>query len=86
VRVQVGNHGDFGSVYPTYGFIYNRPDTGVVTASIAAPAPMPVINPAPSDLRSVAERPGRAYEEVAQAPRPRNRPIDLRVGWTARID
>ena len=27
VRVALGN-GDFGSVYPTYGFIYDRPDQG----------------------------------------------------------
>jgi surface antigen len=79
VRVQVGNRGEFGSVYPTYGFIYNRPDSGIVTASAAAPAPMPAINPAPSDLRPVAERPWRTYEEVAQLPRTRQR-LDLRVG------
>ena len=28
VRVELGRDGTFGSVYPTYGFIYNRPDTG----------------------------------------------------------
>src|SRR5579871_5307840 len=30
VRVGLGGSGEFGSVYPTYGFIYNRPDTGVI--------------------------------------------------------
>ena len=29
VRVGLGRSGDFGSVYPTYGFIYDRPDRGV---------------------------------------------------------
>jgi surface antigen len=55
VRVELGRgYGEFGSVYPTYGFIYNRPDTGYVTASIERPAPQPAINRVPSDLRPVA--------------------------------
>jgi hypothetical protein len=34
VRVQVGyDAGTFGHVYPTYGFIYNRPDDGVAYAA-----------------------------------------------------
>lgn len=33
VRVGLGHSGDFGSVYPTYGFIYDRPDTGVMIAN-----------------------------------------------------
>jgi surface antigen len=28
VRVAMGHNGEFGSVYPTYGFIYDRPDNG----------------------------------------------------------
>jgi len=28
VRVQLRRGGDFGSIYPTHGFIYPRPDTG----------------------------------------------------------
>ena len=32
VRVALGN-GDFGGVYPTYGFIYDRPDKGVMLAN-----------------------------------------------------
>ena len=36
VRVGLGQSGEFGSVYPTYGFIYDRPDSGVM---VAAPAP-----------------------------------------------
>lgn len=69
VRVELGNRGEFGSVYPTYGFIYDRPDTGLVLASVGVPAPQPAINPVPSDLRPVAERPWRITEEVAEAPR-----------------
>ena len=33
VRVGLGRSGDFGSVYPTYGFIYDRPDNGVQVAA-----------------------------------------------------
>lgn len=51
VRVSIGG-GRFGSVYPTYGFIYNRPDTGAVLAR-RAPAPLVAANPAPSDLRAL---------------------------------
>ncbi len=91
VRVQLPSHGDYGSVYPTYGFIYNRPDRGgeVITASAKIPAPMPDINPAPSDLRPVAEQSWHTYEEVAQAPAHAShhrRHLDLRVRAAARIN
>ena len=80
VRVELGRGGTFGSVYPTYGFIYNRPDTGVVMASVARPAPQPDINPVPSDLRPAAERPWRTIEEVAEAPATSpHRGIDLSI-------
>jgi hypothetical protein len=72
VRVGLGQSGGFGSVYPTYGFIYDRPDTGTLLASSATPAPQPALNPAPSDLRPAAERGWQAYEEVAEVP-PRHR-------------
>lgn len=68
VRVQLPTKGEFGSVYPTYGFIYNRPDTGVVAATIDRPAPQPPINKVPSDLRPVAERPWHTIVKVADAP------------------
>jgi surface antigen len=80
VRVELGKAGEFGSVYPTYGFIYNRPDTGLVMASIARPAPQAAINPVPSDLRPAAERPWRMIEEVAESPAGGTRRIDMRVG------
>lgn len=82
VRVELGRAGTFGSVYPTYGFIYNRPDPGTVMASVSRPAPQPDINPIPSDLRPVAERPWRTMEEVAEQPAaPRGR-IDLSLPAT----
>jgi surface antigen len=68
VRVGLGEAGHFGSVYPTYGFIYDRPDTGVMVAASGAPAPQPQLNPVPSDLRSPTERGWHTYEEVAEAP------------------
>ncbi|HEY0181802.1 MAG TPA: CHAP domain-containing protein [Rhodopila sp.] len=83
VRVELGRGGQFGSVYPTYGFIYNRPDTGVVIADISRPAPQPVINQVPSDLRPVAERPWHTtIEEVAEAPATTPRRIDLSINST----
>jgi surface antigen len=75
VRVAVGP-GEFGSVYPTHGFIYGRPDNGVMVASNAVPAPRPDLNPAPADLRPLSARWSSSqyetgpipYEEVAEAP------------------
>ncbi len=68
VRVGLGEAGHFGSVYPTYGFIYDRPDTGVMLTASGAPAPQPELNPAPGDLRPPTERGWQTYEEVAEAP------------------
>ncbi len=81
VRVELGRSSGFGSIYPTYGFIYNRPDTGRVMASVTRPAPLPAINPVPSDLRPVAERPWQTITEVAEAP-PARRGIALNVSAT----
>ena len=70
VRVALGRSTEFGSVYPTYGFIYDRPDAGMMVAN-NAPAPAPVLNPPPRDLRPVGERYEAAAtqepEEVAEA-------------------
>lgn len=80
VRVGLGQTGQFGSVYPTYGFIYDRPDTGTMVASTAAPAPQPELNPPPRDLRPANERGWQMYEEVAEAPvatRRHRRGVDL---------
>lgn len=50
VRVALGNQGSYGSFYPTYGFIYDRPDTGVFLAKASQPA-----------LDEVAEMPTRQF-------------------------
>jgi hypothetical protein len=82
VRVELGRGAEFGSVYPTYGFIYNRPDTGMITASVSRPAPQPEINRVPSDLRPAAERPWHTVEEVAEAPASSPHRIDLSITST----
>ena len=78
VRVSLGS-GDFGSIYPTHGFIYNRPDTsGAIRVANRTPAPMLALNSPPRDLRSGADRSNaaryadRAYVEVAEAPAARS--------------
>lgn len=70
VRVGLGQSGDFGSVYPTNGFIYDKPDNGRMVAAVSTPAPTPTLNPAPGDLRSYAQRADfqQTYDEVAEAP------------------
>lgn len=69
VRVALGHTDGFGAIYPTYGFIYPRPDTGrIVTARGDAAAPRRA-GTAPADLRGTTE--------VAEAPPSRG--IDLSV-------
>ncbi len=67
VRVALGHSGEFGSIYPTYGFIYNRPDRGTMVAANEARGPVPALNPAPRDLRGPGMR-ETAFDEVAEAP------------------
>ena len=68
VRVALGT-GDFGSVYPTYGFIYDRPDKGTMIANVGVARGVPVVastslvmaslpqmNPVTIDLRPAAAR------------------------------
>ncbi|MBB2180910.1 CHAP domain-containing protein [Gluconacetobacter tumulicola] len=64
VRVALNQNGAYGSIYPTYGFIYSRPDSSgrIMTASSERSIPQP-LNSAPSDLR----HPMRTTE-VAEAP------------------
>ncbi len=70
VRVEIGRKGSFGAIYPTYGFIYARPDTGrIITARSDVIVPR-TGNAAPADLRGGTE--------VAEAP-PAQRGIDLSV-------
>jgi len=60
VRVGLGRSGEFGSVYPTYGFIYDRPDRGTMVANNLPRAQM---------VRIVGVSGG--YDEVAEAIEPR---------------
>ena len=72
VRVGLGQSGEFGSVYPTYGFIYDRADAGRELPAHPTDAALPALNPAPRDLRSRAQREAAVsavrYDEVAEAP------------------
>ena len=74
VRVQLGHNGAFGSIYPTHGFIYPRPDRGTLVANETR-APMPAMDRAPADLR-IARHIRHAALEVAEAPET-SKPIDL---------
>lgn len=56
VRVELGHTGEFGAVYPTYGFIYDRPDDGTMVANTL------------ETLHPTAERPALDADEVAEAP------------------
>ena len=54
VKVELGDTSTMGSAYPTYGFIYNQPDSGTVIASNSgrnevaeAPVARPVASEAP---------------------------------------
>jgi surface antigen len=68
VRVELGHTGEFGSIYPTYGFIYDRPDHGMILANDLAGAG-----------RNVPEiRIAGSFDEVAEAPlRVRNIPSTI---------
>lgn len=71
VRVALGQSSEFGSVYPTYGFIYSRPDNGTLVANNEF-RPVPTLNPPLGEARPAAQRVlvglGReADEEVAEA-------------------
>jgi surface antigen len=77
VRVQLGHGGGFGSIYPTHGFIYPRPDKGEVIANDSH-APMPTLAVAPADLRGHHVRFRHADMEVAEAPQSA-RALDLSV-------
>ncbi|MBV9784098.1 MAG: CHAP domain-containing protein [Acidisphaera sp.] len=90
VRVALGHSGEYGSVYPTYGFIYDRPDGSQPRVAVAAQSDL---NPPPRDLRPVGERtplavvhpvrvPHQAYDEVAEAPPERGAASTTLSGFT----
>lgn len=62
VRVSLGRVGGYGSVYPTFGFIYDRPDRGVIEVDNRFSHPVPVM---------------ASYDEVAQAPERRSGTLDM---------
>lgn len=62
VRVAISNEDNFGAIYPTYGFIYDRADNGTMVASARGPAPALDPNPVTVDLRADQD------DEVAEAP------------------
>lgn len=66
VRVELGHGGGFGSIYPTHGFIYPRPDQGALQVNLTH-APMPTLNPPPADLRGGHSH-RHADVEVAEIP------------------
>ncbi len=72
VRVALAHGETYGSIYPTYGFIYPRPDNGTMVAA-RSDAPMIDAGPAPGTLRSAGRRHSVTLE-VAEAP---SRGIDL---------
>ena len=56
VRVALGHSPHYGSVYPTYGFIYGHDTPDTVMADADVSAPQILTDRPPSDLRTVAER------------------------------
>ena len=92
VRVALGHTGDYGSVYPTYGFIYDRPDKGTMVANAGrTPGAITALNTPPRDLRPAAERYQAAENdivEVAEAEddaQPRMRRVSRRGDTGARV-
>ena len=71
VRVALGQSPEFGSVYPTYGFIYDRPDHGTMIANVGVAGPSTtnaaVANVPSVDGRVVASVSSMPDEEVAEA-------------------
>jgi surface antigen len=67
VRVALGHGDNFGSIYGTYGFIYDRPDTGTMVANV-----QPGRGGAPNrDVRGfdeIAETPSRISSAAYDAP------------------
>lgn len=71
VRVALRQSPEFGSVYPTFGFIYDRPDHGTMVANVGVAAPSTTgaasANALPTDGRVVASVSSMPDEEVAEA-------------------
>jgi surface antigen len=62
VEVELGDTSTWGAAYPTYGFIYNQPDTGTGTTTTIAAADSPQTNEvaeAPKPTPLAADAPNR---------------------------
>jgi hypothetical protein len=56
VRVALGHSATYGSIYPTYGFIYGRSSDSTRIADAVSTAPQLLTDRPPSDLRSPRQR------------------------------
>jgi surface antigen len=61
--------GDLGSVYPTYGFIYDRPDKGTMVANTGVTPSAPTTASASAATATEAEEVAEAADDDAVAPR-----------------
>ncbi len=71
VRVALSQNEDYGSTYPTFGFIYDRPDHGTMVANTMPSTPVSRLNTPPvvtaASDRIVLGSANAAPEEVAEA-------------------
>ena len=68
VRVALPQGNEYGSIYPTYGFIYGRPDHGVMVANTGVtPTPAASADSRPASERVVASLGATPDIEVAEA-------------------
>jgi surface antigen len=77
VRVELGHTGEYGSIYPTYGFIYARADNGTKLAEAAtAPISIPVVTTpateAAAPIQAIAAAP---IQSIDITPRTSTRPM-----------
>lgn len=79
VRVQTGRDDTYGSIYPTHGFIYARPDQGQMLANNTY-APPPDLDRAPADLRADRHQYRRHSRTVEVAEAPASAPAGIYVG------
>lgn len=71
VRVALPRGDDYGSVYPTYGFIYGRPDHGAMVANTGVtPAASAASRPAERVVASLGANPDIEVAEAADEPQP----------------
>jgi len=71
VRVALPRGDDYGSVYPTYGFIYDRPDHGTMVANTGVtPAAGADSRPAEHVVASLGAAPDIEVAEAADEPQP----------------